>query len=239
MANQEPEIITEKNSLATDVAGLPSFLIDPEAAARRVRSKWFWIVPSVLSLIIGVLVFEHNVPYMLHAASVSPLPDGVTSEQFMKGVGIQAKFGPFFLPLILVFYAFDAGILLAMSVFMGVTAKFGQLFNLVAGCGIIQSLALIASAAILHLKGEVSSMAELRPAMGLDIFMPEGTNKYLVAFGSMFSLFQIWWVVMMVLIFAVAFRVSKGKAVVAVLPIWLLGLGFTLLGALFTPTPSH
>jgi hypothetical protein len=38
---------------------------------------------------------------------------------------------------------------------------------------------------------------------------------------------------MMVLIFAVAFKVSKGKAFTAVFPLWLLGLGFALLGAVF------
>jgi hypothetical protein len=161
------------------------------------------------------------------------VPDGMTSEQFNKGAEMQAKFGPYFVPIVLLIYALSAGILLAMSAVMGVEAKFGQLFNLVAGCGLIQSLATIASAAILHFKGEVSSMAELRPAMGLDIFLPEGTNKYLVALASSFSIFQIWWFVMMVLIFAIAFRVSKGKAFAAVFPLWLLGLGFLLLGAAF------
>jgi hypothetical protein len=146
---------------------------------------------------------------------------------------MQAKFGPYFVPIVLLIYALSAGILLAMSAIMGMEAKFGQLFNLIAGCGLIQSLGTIASAAVLHFKGEVSSMAELRPAMGLDIFLPEGTNKYLVAIASAFSIFQIWWFVMMVLIFAIAFRVGKGKAFAAVFPLWLVGLGFLLLGAAF------
>jgi len=233
MPVKEQALPSETSSFGSDLAGIPSFLIDPESAARRVSSKWFWIAPVLLSMIIGVAVLKHNAPYIIHAAAVSPVPDGKTSEQFNKEAEIRAKLGPYFVPLVVLFYAIFAGLLLAMSAVMGVEAKFGQLFNLIAGCGLIQSLATIASAAILHFKGEVSSMAELQPAMGLDIFLPEGTNKYLVATASAFSIFQIWWVVMMVLIFAVAFRVSKGKAFAAVFPLWLVGLGFALLGAAF------
>jgi hypothetical protein len=234
MAIKNEAIANEPSSFISDLAGIPSFLIDPESAAKRVRSKWFWIAPVVLAIIVGALVFNYVTPYALHAASVSPVPDGVTPEQFSKGVEMQMKFGAYFVPVItLVIYLVEAGLLLAMSAFMGVPARFGQLFNLAAGCGIIMSLAGIASAAILHFKGEVSSMAELRPAMGLDIFLPEGTNKYLMAAGSSFSIFQIWWVVMMVLIFAAAFRVSKAKSFTAVFPLWILGLVFSLLGAVF------
>jgi len=232
MAIKEQETPSETSSLAKDLAGIPSFLIDPESAARRLFSKWFWVAPTLLAIIIGVVVLEHNAPYILHAASVSPVPDGMTAEQFNKIAEAQVKYGPYFTPLAILIYAIEAGLLLAMSAMMGVTAKFGQLFNLAAGCGIITSLSLIASAAILHFKGEVSSMAELRPAMGLDIFLPEGTNKYLVALGSNFSIFNLWWLVMMVLIFAVAFKVSKGKAFVAVFPLWILGMGLSLLGAM-------
>ena len=157
-----------------------------------------------------------------------------SSEQYSERVGIGMKFYSYFSPILVVFfYTIATLLLLAMSTVTGISARFGQLFNLVAGCGLIQSLAAIASAMIIHFKGEISSMAELKPAMGLDIFMPEGANKYLVAAGSAFSVFQIWWVVMMVLIFAAAFKVSKGKAFTAVFPLWLLGLCLALLGAVF------
>jgi Yip1-like protein len=233
MAVKAQEVRSETSNFGSDLAGIPSFLIDPESAARRVYSKYFWIAPVLLAMIIGVAVLIHNAPYIIHAAAVSPVPDGMTSEQFNKMAETQAKLGPYFVPLVLLFYAIGAGLLLAMSAVLGVGAKFGQLFNLIAGCGLIQSLGTVAAAAVLHFKGEVSSMAELQPAMGLDIFLPEGTNKYLVAAGSAFSIFQIWWVVMMVLIFAAAFKVTKGKAFAAVFPLWLLGFCLALVGAAF------
>lgn len=234
MAIKNEEIPNEPSSFASDLAGIPSFLIDPEGAAKRVRSKWFWIAPMLISGIVAVAAYYYIMPFAIHAASVSPVPEGATPEQYVKGVETFMKFSTYVAPIFVgVISLIEALVLLAMAAVLGVSARFGQLFNLVAGCGIIQTLGAIASSTILHFKGEVSSMAELRPAMGFDIFLPEGANKYLVASGSMFSVFQMWWVVMMVLIFAVAFRVSKGKAFAAVFPLWLLGLAFSLLGAIF------
>jgi hypothetical protein len=107
------------------------------------------------------------------------------------------------------------------------------LFNLVAGCSLIQMLAAIASLVVLKAKGEASTMAELNPPLGLDIFLPEGTNKYLMGVLGFFSIFEIWWAVMMVLTLSVAFRISKGKAFAIILPLLLLGLVFRLAGAMF------
>ena len=154
MATKAQAVPSETNSFASDLAGIPSFLIDPEGAARRVRSKWFWIAPVVLSSILAVVAFIYITPYALHAASVSPIPDGVTAEQYAKGVAIGMKFNTYLSPVfLLAFYAIEALLLLGMSAVLGANAKFGQLFNLAAGCGIIQSLSGLASMAILHFKG--------------------------------------------------------------------------------------
>jgi hypothetical protein len=116
---------------------------------------------------------------------------------------------------------------------LGVNPRFLQLFNLLAGCSLITMLAGIASFVILKSKGEVSTQAELRPALGLDIFMPEGANKYAVALLGYFSVFELWWIVMMVLTFSAAFRVTKGKAFSIVLPLIVLAILFRVVGAAF------
>jgi hypothetical protein len=227
----------ESAGFASDLAGLSSFFIDPEGAAKRVHSKWFWIVPLLVCSIIAIGVGIYMAPMIVHVAAVSPIPDGVTAEAHEKQVAITgtfAKVGAFFSPIFIgIFWAIFAGILMGVSVVAGVTGRFGEYFNLIAGCGLIQSLQSIATAVILHFKGDVSTAAELRPAMGLDIFLPEGTNKYLVAAGGSFSVFQIWWLVMFALIYAAAFRVSKGKAFAIAIPLWLVGMLFGMLGAVF------
>ena len=224
----------ENSGFVSDLAGVPCFFIDPEGAAKRVHSKWFWVIALVIASIIAVAVSYVTTPIALHAASVSPPPNGITTEQMVSRTAIGLKIVRYATPVLaVIFWLLEAAIMLGVAAVMGVQARFGALFNLVAGCGLIRSLEQIAAALILHFKGEVSSMAELRPAMGLDIFMPEGTNKFLVAFGSTISVFQIWWIVMLALVFASAFRVSKGKGFAAAVPLWLIGLLFSLVGAVF------
>ena len=234
MTTKTDEISNEKGGFASDLAGLPCFFIDPEGAAKRVHSRWFWIMPLVVASVIGISVATFMMPIVLHVISVSPMPDGVNADEYMQRVSMFTKITTYLSPILTaLIWALEAAVMLGIAVVSGVKARFGALFNLVAGCGLIQSLAGIATALILHFKGEVSSMAELKPAMGLDIFMPEGTSKYLVALGGAFSVFQIWWVVMLALVFAAAFRTSKGKGFAAALPLWVIGLAFSLIGAAF------
>jgi hypothetical protein len=227
MATISPDLPIKPESFADDVGGMPSFFIDPAGAARHVHTKWFWVGPlvvfSVVSIILGILIM----PIVQHVLEVAPQPN-VTPEQYQKTLAISAIVQKVFLYLAPVFrallFAIQAAILLAACSVISVGAKFRQLFNLVAGCGLIQALGAIAAVVILKAKGEITSMAELQPALGLDIFLPEGTNKFVMAFLGYFSVFEIWWIVMLVLIFAAAFRVSKGKALVAVAPLVILSL---------------
>jgi hypothetical protein len=215
-------------SFAADLAGMGNFFIDPAGAAPRVFSKWFWVGPLVVFSIVSITASSMMMPIMRHVMEVSPIPPNVSPEQYQKSMEIGLKIqsiAVYLAPVIAaILFSIQAAILLGTSSVMGVAAKFRSMFNLVAGCSLIQLLASIASLIILKAKGEVSTMAELRPALGLDIFLPEGSNKFLAAFLGYFSVFEIWWIVMIVLIFSAAFRVSKGKAFAVVLPLVLLNV---------------
>jgi hypothetical protein len=116
--------------------------------------------------------------------------------------------------------------------------KFRTLFNIVAGCSLIASLEAIASVIVLKMKAPVSTLAELKPPLGLDIFLSEGANKFLMGFLSYFTVFNIWWIIMMVLVLAAAFRITKGKAFAIVLPVILISLVLIMVGAAFTAARS-
>lgn len=237
MATKTDQLPMETAGFASDLAGVPSFFIDPEGAAKRVHSKWFWVVALLVTGIIGIAVGVYMMPMIMHVMDMAPIRDGVTQEQQNQAIAISkivTKVAVYLSPILAtVFWAITAGILLAICAISGVNAKFRSLFNLVGGCWLIQSLGSIATAVILHFKGDISTQAELKPPMGLDIFLPEGTNKFLMAAAGSFSIFQIWWIVMMALVFSIAFRVSKGKAFAIVLPIWFIGLLMSLVGAIF------
>ena len=224
-------------SLADDIVGMGNFLIDPVGAARCVFRKWFWLGPLVLISIVSTIAIYMRMPIMQHVLEVAPPPLNLSPEQFQKNIGIAMtvqRVSMYLTPVLTgVFMAIQALILFGMCSIVTVNAKFRPLFNLVAGCSLIQMLAAIASLIILKAKGEASTMAELNPPLGLDIFLSEGANKYLMGILGFFSLFEIWWAVMMVLTLSAAFRVSKGKAFAIVLPLLLLGLVFRLAGAAF------
>jgi hypothetical protein len=129
-------------------------------------------------------------------------------------------------------------VLLAMCSILTVNVKFRTLFNIVAGCSLITSLEAIASVTVLKMKAPVSTLAELKPPLGFDIFLSEGTNKFLMGFLSYFTVFNLWWIVMMVLVLAAAFRIGKGKAFAIVLPLICLSLVLIMVGAVFTAARS-
>ncbi len=224
-------------TVADDIAGMGSFFIDPPGAAQRIFRKWFWLGPLILISIVSTIAIYMRMPFIQHVMEVAPPSASLSPEQLQKNIGIAMtvqRISMYLTPVLTgVFMAVQALILLGMCSVLTVNAKFRSLFNLVAGCSLIQMLAAIASLVILKAKGEASTMAALSPPLGLDIFLSEGANKYLTAFVGFFSLFEIWWAVMMVLILSAAFRINKGKAFAIVLPLLLLGLVFRLAGAVF------
>ncbi|MBV8552018.1 MAG: YIP1 family protein [Acidobacteriaceae bacterium] len=238
MATFAPELpVNPPESFASDLAGMGYFFLDPQGAARRVYSKWFWVGPLIVFSIVSAVASYLLMPIVQHVMEIAPLPEGASPEQYQKGIALSLKiqrFSVYLMPVYaFVIFAIQSAVLLGMSAVTGVKAKFGELFNLVAGCSLIQVLAAVAAVVVVKAKGDVSTMAELKPPLGLDIFLGEGTNKYLTAFLGYFSVFEIWWIVMIVLIFSAAFKVNKGKAFTVVVPLILLNIAFRMLGAFF------
>jgi hypothetical protein len=233
-----PELpVPHPESFLSDITGMFNFLIDPKGAARYVHSKWFWVAPVILTSIIGIAAGIMMQPIVRHVLEVTAPPPNVSPEQYQRSMAIGIKISQvavYLAPvLVLATVAIDALVLFAACSVMSVKASFRSLFNLAAGTSIITSLAALATAAVLVGKGEVSTQAELRPPLGLDIFMPEAANKFLVAFVGYFSVFELWWIVMTVLVISAAFKVDKGKAAMIVTPLVLLGLLARVGGAVF------
>lgn len=227
MSTLAPDLPTgQGESIGDDLAGMFSFYVDPAGAARRVHHRWFWVGPLILVSVVSIIAGIIRIPVVEHAMETMQMPGNANPEQLatiMKWQRILVWIAPVGAALV---YAFDALILFASAAVMSVKGTFRSYFNLVAGLSLISMLALIAGTVVLKTKQEITSMAELQPALGLDIFMPEGSSKYLTAFLGYFSVFELWWVAMAVLIISHAFRVTKGKAFAVVLPLCLLGLIF-------------
>jgi hypothetical protein len=117
---------------------------------------------------------------------------------------------------------------------MDLRTKFRDHFSLLAHGSLIGAIGYLAGFAVIRLKGEeLQSMQELRPAFGFDLLLADGANKYLHAALNYFSLFTVWYIVMLTLTLAAMAGISKGKAFAAIAPVWILGLVFAMVGAMF------
>lgn len=228
-----------RETFISDLSGMGNFFIDPAAAARCIFRKWFWVGPAVLVSILAMAIQFQMMPLIQHVMEVSPIPANSDPAQYQKGMQIAMMIQRvvlFIMPIfVFAILAIQAGLIMGTASVLGVKTKFLNIFNLICGVSLIGSLGGIATAIIVHAKGDPSTMAELKPPLGLDIFLPEGANRFLMAILSYFSVFQTWTIVMFVLIFSVAFRSKKGTAFMVYLPVIGLTLLFMLVGAAFQP----
>jgi hypothetical protein len=234
------DVLERPNSggILDDVVGVADFLIDPSGAARRLPKKLFWVVPLILVSAVMLVAGIMNLPLVQQAMTNQPPPANVNPQQFQNqmriGLTIQ-RIALYCSPLLMVlFSAITALIVMASCVVIDLKPRFIEMFNLMMGLSVIDALKVIATTVVLHVKGEPSGMADLQPALGLDIFTSTGASKVLVAILGYINVFQIWQIAMAILIFAAAYRVSKTKAAIAVGPLFALGLILRLVGALFS-----
>jgi uncharacterized membrane protein YhaH (DUF805 family) len=227
-------------SIGSDFAGMINFLVDPRGAAHRLPRKFFWIAPLIVVSIVFLICGLFNLPLAQQAMMNQPPPANMPVEQFQKGMHIGLliqKISIYLSPLLfVVFTGICAVVLFGTASAIAVQAKFLHLFNLMAGLSLIGALQIIATSVIIHAKGEPSSLADLQPALGLDIFAPAGMNKVAVAVLGFFNVFEVWEIAMAIAIVAVFYRIGKLKATVVVAPLFLLGLLFKIIGAYFSKT---
>src|SRR3989441_6224272 len=120
------------------------------------------------------------------------------------------------------------------SVFAG-DAKFATLLSVTTYAGITFVLLSVAGLATLMLKGVqgITSPADLQPALGLDLLVPEA-GRFTTALLKAFNPFSIWGVILTAIGIQTTHRTSKGTAytvaAVAFLIGTLIGAGFAMLG---------
>jgi hypothetical protein len=118
---------------------------------------------------------------------------------------------------------------------LGLRAKFRDLFSLMAACSLITSLQVIATYIVVRAKGdEIQSPEQLMAPFGADIFIQE-IHGALLAFVNFFSIFEIWYIVILGLSLAYLTGSSKGKAFAAITPAWLIPLLLAVIRAKFSP----
>ena len=135
------------------------------------------------------------------------------------------QFYPLAIPVIVIlFILFFAWLVSAMGSMAGMRTKFRDVFSLMAACSLIPALQAIATYIVLRAKGdEITSQDQLTPPFGLDIFL-QNIHGALLGLVNFFSIFEIWYLIVLTLALAYLGKSSKGKAFFAITPAWVLPL---------------
>ena len=218
------------------VLDLVKVVYDPGAVFERLREKpSFWrpfIAICVVQLVLGVLQLPYTKAAMAAQFAQMPARAGGGAPDPSKFATIGLLFVP--IGLLLLFLISAALLWVLVSVFAG-DARFATLLSVATYVGITFVLLSVAGLATLMLKGVqgITSPADLQPALGLDLLVPEA-GRFTTALLKAFNPFSIWGVILTAIGIQTTHRTSKGTAytvaAVAFVIGTLIGAGFAMLG---------
>jgi hypothetical protein len=220
--------------------------VDPMGLAKQVKAKLFWLWPLATICIIYLAIGYLMLPYTLQlvdfamqqrASAQNIPPERMESARTMAHAISQAgiTFTPIF---VIAFLALFAWLVVVTGSMVGLRAKFRDVFSLMAACSLISSLQVIATYIVVRTKGdEIQSPEQLMAPFGADIFLQD-IHGPLLALVNFFSIFEIWYIVILGLSLAYLTGSSKGKAFAAITPAWLIPLLLSVLRAKFSPGAS-
>lgn len=244
MEDQKLGIQEKKLSVGDGFIGMFNAFVDPAGLAKRVPAPLSWLWP-VITLIVIYLVFGYlMLPYTLAVVDLAInqriREQNVPVEQAQRAADVAHKiyqFLPIASPVIFIlFLLLFAWLVSAMASMAGLRAKFRDIFSLMAACQLIQSLQTIATYIVVHAKGdEITSQEQLTPPFGLDIFL-QNIHGALYGLVNFFSIFEIWYLVVLTFGLAYLGKSSKGKAFFAITPAWVLTLVIKVVQAMFQNT---
>ena len=210
--------------------------IDPMKVFQRIGAGLTWWKPFVLASAIGIINGYLMLPYQVKKIEINPRD--LPPEQLEVAIERVQKFG--FIGLILVpiifiiIYLILAGIAHIAINIMSSEANFKKTLSLVSYTGLISVLGQIITTVILQMRGveSIETMSDMKVSLSLAALFPdlEGVG---FAFLESLSIFSIWYYILFLLGTAVIFRMSRSRALVPVITLWLISFLFAFLGTLF------
>ena len=242
MEEQKLGVQEQKLSVGDGVVGMLNVFVDPAGTAKRVPAPLSWLWPLITLTIIYVVFGYLMMPYIMSLIDlrinqqISQQNTPVEQAERARNVAHAIyQFYPLAIPVFsILFLLLFAWLVSAMGSMAGLRAKFRDIFSLMLACQLIQVLqAPIASYIVLHAKGdEITSQDQLTPPFGLDIFLQD-IHGALFGLVNFFSIFEIWYLIVLTFGLAALGKSSKGKAFFAITPAWVLPLMIKVVQAIF------
>jgi hypothetical protein len=224
-------------NVSDGLVGMMNVFVDPAETAKRVPSRLSWVWP-VIVLCAGYLIFGYlMMPFAAQLIDAKMAERNVPPEQLERAQSVAHMIAKVTVPLapvfVIGFIALFALLIKVTYSMMDIRPRFRDVFSLVAACSLIPMLQYIATYVVLRSKGDpITSSEQITPPFGLDIFFSNAKGLFL-ALLNFFSIFEIWYLVVLAIGLAYLTHSSKSKAFIAITPAWLLPLIFKLIGALF------
>jgi len=220
MGIQQPPVeASEGNSLFDFV----KVLYEPGAVFERVRERPSFLVPYLAICIVQIAIYFLNMPFMKAglAAQMASRPAGGPDPSKFLILGVI--FIPIGIGLALLI---GGGLLWVLVSLFGGEAKFSRLLS-VAAYASVPSIILLAvvGAIVLQMKGtgQMTSMQDLQPSLGLDLLVP-GAKGFAEAALKAINPFGIWGVVLTAIGISTTHRLSKGTGYIIATITFLIGV---------------
>ncbi len=241
---QMPGAQEQKLGIGDGIVGMLNIFVDPKGTAKRIPAPLSWIWPVITLIIIYVVSGYLMLPYTMSLIDLrinqqitqnnTPAEQADRARTMMHAI---YQFLPLAAPVfVILMLLLVAWLVAVMGSIAGLRAKFRDIFSLMAACSLIQALQAIAVYIVVHAKGdEITSAEQLTPPFGLDIFLPN-IHGALFALVNYFSIFQIWFLVVLTVGLAALAKTSKSKAFFAITPVWFLGVLYRVVAAMLQPS---
>jgi len=222
----------QKLSVGDGFMGMLNAFVDPAGAAKRVPAPFSWLWPVITLSIIYVVFGYLMLPYTLAVVDLrineQMAQQNAPVERLEQAKNITHVVTQFSIPatplIIIGFLALFAWLVGVMGSMAGLRAKFRDIFSLMSACALIPALQYIATYVVVHAKGdEITSQEQLTPPFGLDIALQD-IHGALFALVNFFSIFEIWYLIVLTFGLAYLAKSTKGKAFFAITPAWLVPL---------------
>jgi hypothetical protein len=237
----------QKLSIGDGIVGMLNVFVDPKGTAKRVPAPLSWLWPVICLTIVYVVFSYLMLPYTMNLIDLrinqQISQQGMSALQADRARSVTHmvyQFLPLASPVfVILFVLLFAWLVLAMGSIAGLRAKFRDIFSLIVACQLIQLLQTVATYIVLRAKGdEITSQEQLTPPFGIDIFLQD-IHGALFALVHFFSIFEIWYLIVLTIGLAALAKTSKGKAFFAITPAWLLSLVVQVIQAMVQGTQAN
>lgn len=241
MEEQKLGVQEQKLGAGDGVVGMLNVFVDPAGTAKRVPAPLSWLWPvitlSIIYLVFGYLMLPYTLAVVDLRINQQITQQNAPVEQAERARSIThavTQYSFWATPFIIIgLLALFAWLVSAMGSMAGVRAKFRDIFSLMSACALIPGLQYIATYIVVHAKGdEITSQEQLTPPFGLDIFFQD-VHGALFGLVNFFSIFEIWYLIVLTFGLAYLGKVSKGKAFFAITPAWVIPLVLRVVTAMF------